>query len=82
MSPSYVLVIPGKTVHLAKRLAQPFSKRNLLHASSGRSKTARRHPGRPALDLLLPSHLRHAPVAGRRGRIFPGRADGNFRPHD
>jgi hypothetical protein len=33
MSPSYVLVIPRKTAHLAKRLVQPFSKRNLLHAA-------------------------------------------------
>ncbi len=32
MSLSYTRVIPRKTAHLAKRLAQPFSKRNLLHA--------------------------------------------------
>ena len=33
MSQSYTLVLPRKTAHLAKRLAQPFSKRNLLHAA-------------------------------------------------
>ena len=33
MSLSYTLVLPRKTAHLAKRLAQPFSKRNLLHAA-------------------------------------------------
>jgi hypothetical protein len=33
MSPSYALVIPRKTAHLAKRLAQPFCKRRLLHAA-------------------------------------------------
>jgi len=33
-------------------------------------------------DVLLPAYLRHAPIAGRRGRVFPRRADGNFRPHD
>lgn len=33
MSLSYTLVIPRKTACFAKRLAQPFSKRNLLHAA-------------------------------------------------
>jgi hypothetical protein len=33
MSSRYRLVIPSSTTHLAKRLAQPFSKRNLLHAA-------------------------------------------------
>jgi hypothetical protein len=33
MSSRYRLVIPSSTTHLAKRLAQPFSKRNLLSAA-------------------------------------------------
>ncbi len=33
MSLSHTLVIPRKTIRLAKQLAQPFSKRNLLHAA-------------------------------------------------
>ena len=49
---------------------------------SERSESARRHAGRAALDLLLPAHVCHASLAGRRGRVFPCRADGNFRPHD
>ena len=32
--------------------------------------------------LLLSAYLCHAPLAGRRGRVFPCRADGNLRPHD
>jgi carotenoid cleavage dioxygenase-like enzyme len=33
MSSRYRVVIPSNTAHLAKRLAQPFSKRKLLHAA-------------------------------------------------
>ena len=50
--------------------------------SSERSESARRNAGRSALHLLLPAYLCHAPLAGRRGRVFPCRADGNLRPHD
>ena len=32
MSSRYRVVVPSNTAHLAKRLAQPFSKRKLLHA--------------------------------------------------
>jgi hypothetical protein len=33
MSQSYTLAIPRTTTRLAKRLAQPFTKRNLIHAA-------------------------------------------------
>lgn len=33
MSDRSSIVLPRKTTHLAKRLAQPFSKRNLFHAA-------------------------------------------------
>ena len=33
MSSKYRVVVPSNTAHLAKRLAQPFSKRKLLHAA-------------------------------------------------
>ena len=46
MSSRYRVVIPSNTAHLAKRLAQPFSKRKLLHAARmmGPTLTARAVP--------------------------------------
>ncbi len=51
MSRRYRVVIPSSTAHLAKRLAQPFSKRNLLCAARTIA---------PALFALALSGVAHA----------------------
>jgi hypothetical protein len=51
MSRRYRVVIPSSTAHLAKRLAQPFSKRNLLCAARAIA---------PALFPLVLSGVAHA----------------------
>jgi integrase len=66
-----ITVKPAKTLYNSL-IADLLNEANLREGTQGRA----------ALDVLLPAHLRHAQVAGRRGRVFPCRADGNFRPHD
>jgi hypothetical protein len=69
-------------IHQCHRQARKNSLQLADCGSSERGESARRHAGRSAFDLFLPAYLRHAQIAGGRGRVFPRRADGNFCPHD